>query len=89
MIIYRLIFLRVASSNLRSAICFFIDNALRIGIFSHSCKISKVIPLFRSGKTENLTNYSPIPILTCFFENLRKVNLQATINFFSKAFCTG
>ena len=42
-------FLRVTSGNLAPAISFFIDNAYRIGIFPHSCKLARVIPLFKSG----------------------------------------
>ena len=66
-------FLRVASSKLAPAICFFIDNAFRIGIFPHSCKIARVIPLLKSGKTDNLTNYRLILILTCFSKIFEKV----------------
>ena len=62
MILYRLIFLRVASSNLAPAICFFIDNAFRVGVFPHSCKIARIIPLFKSEKADNLINYRPISI---------------------------
>ena len=61
-------FLRLASSNLALAICFFIDNAFRIRIFPHSYEIARVIPLFKSGKIDNLTNYRSISILTCFLK---------------------
>ena len=77
-------FLRVASSNLAPAICYFIDNAFRIGIFPHSCKIARVIPLFESGKTDNLTNYRPKSILTCFSKIFEKLIHKRRTNFFQK-----
>ena len=79
-------FLRVASSYLAPAISFSIDNAFRIGIFPHSCKIAKVILLFKSGKTDNLTNYHPISILTCLSKIFEKLIHKRLTNFFQKHF---
>ena len=76
--------MRVASSNLAPAISFFIDNAFRIGMFPQSCKIARVIPLFKSGKTDNLTNYRPISILTCFSKIFEKLIHKRLTNFFQK-----
>ena len=77
-------FLRVASSNLAPVISFFIDIAFRIGIFPRSCKIARVIPLFKSGKTDNLTNYRPISILTGFSKIFEKLIHKRLTNFFQK-----
>ena len=77
-------FLRLASSSLAPAISFFIDNAFRIGIFLHSCKLAIVIPLFKSRKTDNLTNYRPISILTCFSKIFEKLVHKRLTNFFQK-----
>ena len=55
-------FLRVASTILAPALCHFIDNAFRLGIFPQSCKTAKVVPLFKSGNTQTFTNYRPISI---------------------------
>ena len=68
--------------NLAPAICFFIDNVFRIGIFPHSCKIARVIPLCKSGKTDNLTNYHRIWILTCFSKIFEKLIHKRLTNFF-------
>ena len=35
-------------------------------IFSEKMKIAKVIPLFKNGDPENITNYRPISVLPCF-----------------------
>jgi len=50
-------FLRVVSSVISPVLCYFVENAFRLGIFPQTCKIAKIAPLFKSGKTENLTNY--------------------------------
>ena len=41
-------FLRVASTILDPALCDFVDNAFRLGIFPQSCKTSKLVPRFKS-----------------------------------------
>ena len=50
-------YLRIGSDILAPVLCYFIDNAFRLGIFSLSCKKAKIIPLFKTGKPNNLTNY--------------------------------
>ena len=40
---------------------------LENGIFPEKMKITKVIPLFKNGDPENITNYLPIFFLSFFF----------------------
>ena len=47
-------FLRTACCVLAPTLCYFVDNAFRLGIFPRSCKIAKIVPLFKTGKTEEL-----------------------------------
>jgi len=61
-------YLRIASTILSPVLCYFIDNAFRLGVFPRSCKIAKIAPLYISGKTELLNNYRLISILN-FFKN--------------------
>ena len=77
-------FLRVASDTLAPALCFIIDNAFRLGIFPTSCKIARIVPLHKSGKTDNITNYRPISILTCFSKIIEKLIHKRMSNFFQK-----
>ena len=60
----------MASSNLAPSICLFIDNAFRIEIFPHRCKIATAIPLFNSEKTD-LNQLQPHISFNLFFENLQ------------------
>ena len=79
-------FLKVASNIIAPALCYFFDNAFLLGIFAQSCKIAKVVPLCKSGSTENLSNYQPISILTCFSKILEKLIYTRLSAFVQKHF---
>ena len=42
-------------------------------IFSEKMKIVKVIPLFKNGDPDNITNYRPISVLPCFSRVLERI----------------
>ena len=77
-------YLRVASSVLSPALCYFFDNAFRLGIFPRNCKIAKIVPLFKSGTKEDINNYRPISILTCFSKIFEKLVYSRLFSFFQK-----
>ena len=62
-------------------ICFEIDKPLSpiinqlftAGIFPDSLKIAKNIPTFKSGDSNELSNYRPISVLTSFSKIFEKV----------------
>ena len=76
-------FLRIGSDILAPVLCYFIDNAFRLGIFLQSCKKAKLILLFKTIKPNNLTNYlSTNFYLNLFFQNNREINSQKIVFFF-------
>ena len=77
-------FLRVASTILAPALFYFIETAFCLSIFPKSFKIAKVTSLFKSGNTNNLTNYRSILILTCVLKFVEKLIHQRETNFFKK-----
>ena len=77
-------YLRIASDILSPVLCYFIDNAFRLGIFQQNCKKAKIIPLYKTGKPNNLTNYRPISILTCFSKIIEKLIHKRLSSFFDK-----
>ena len=77
-------FLRTVCCVLAPTLCNFVDNAFRLGIFPRTCKIAKIVLLFKTGKTEELTNYCPISILTCFSKIFEKLIYSRLISFFQK-----
>ena len=47
--------------------------SLENGIFPEKVKIAKVIPLFKNGDPENITNYHPVSALPCFSKVLKRI----------------
>ena len=82
-------FLQVASSILAPVLCYFIDNAFQFGIFPQTCKIAKIIPISKAGKTNSLTNYCFISIFTSFSKIIEKLIHKRLMNFFqnNSVFC--
>ena len=78
------IYLRIASDILASVLCHFIDNPCRLEIFPQSCKKAKIIPLVKTRKPNNLTDYRPISILTCFSKIIEKLIHKRLSSFFEK-----
>ena len=68
----------------RPNLCRFIENAIKFGTFPLSCKTIKTVPLFKSGDKDNLINYHPISILTCFSKNSEKLMNLRLFAFFQK-----
>jgi len=77
-------FLRIGVNILAPNICRLCEAAFKLGIFPSSCKISRVAPLFKSGKKDEMSNYRPMPILTCFCKIIEKLIHHRFINFFEK-----
>ena len=51
--------------------------------YSRSLKIAKIIPLFKNGSENDITNYRPISILPCFSKNLEKIIHNRLLSFLS------
>lgn len=77
-------FLRIASFIIAPVLCYYINNAFQYGIFPSTCKIAKVVPIFKSGKKDQVTNYRPISILTCFSKIFEKLICTRIVSFFNK-----
>ena len=54
------------------------------GVVPINMKIAKVVPIFKKGDSQLLTNYRPIPLLTCFSKILEKIIYVRTITFLNK-----
>ena len=49
---------------------FLINQSLTEGVFQDELKLAKVIPVFKSGSSMELSNYRPISVLIFFFKSL-------------------
>ena len=64
-------FIKLASNQLSLPLTILFNFCVENGIFPDSLKISKVIPIYKSGPKENMSNYRPIsllPVLSKVFE---------------------
>ena len=77
-------FLKVVSIILAPALCYFIDNVFRLGIFPQICKTAKIVSLFESGNTQSFTNYRPTSTLTCFAKISEKLIFRRLSTFLRK-----
>ena len=51
------------------------------GIFPDEMKIARIIPLFKSGDKQNVSNYRPISLLPQFSKILEKIFNNRLMNF--------
>ena len=54
------------------------------GIFPRNCKTARITPIYKSGAKEEMNNYRPISILTCFAKIIEKILLVRLSSFFKK-----
>ena len=47
--------------------------SLSTGSVPEQLKIAKVIPIYKKENAEIFSNYRPVSVLPCFFENIRKI----------------
>ena len=76
-------FLRIRAFVLAPILAVYFGKALELGIFPHFFKTAKVIPIFKSGNKDNISNYRPIALLP----NLSKILEKLIKNRFTKFFC--
>ena len=69
------------------------NDSLHLGIFPQTMKIAKVLPFYKSGKKNLMTNYRPISVLSSFSKILERImynRLYSYLNdnnlFFQKQF---
>ena len=66
-------FLKIALPVISESLCDIFNLSIATGCFPDSWKIARVAPIFKSGQTNDRSNYRPIsvlPVLARVFENL-------------------
>jgi len=85
-------FLRTASHILApaSALCYHFNYALQLGIFPASCKIARVVPIFKNGKKDQGRYVMLFVRIRRFFVRHVFVFKTAVCElYFAKKFCSG
>ena len=63
---------------------YLINKSISDGIFPTQIKLAKVIPIFKSGPSTEISNYRPISVLSFFSNIFEKVLCNHLINFIEK-----
>ena len=77
-------FLKSAKHVITPFLQLFIDDMFSEGYFPSSCKIARITPIFKNGAKDEINNYRPISILTCFSKIIEKVIYIRLMEFFKK-----
>ena len=75
-------FLKVSSNILAYYLHGLIEFVFNNGTFPNNCKISKVVPIYKSEDKNNPTNFRRISILTCFSKIFEKLLYKRLFKFF-------
>ena len=65
--------LNIGLPIISDSLCDMLNLSIAIGVFPDSWKIARITPIFKSGKTDDRSNYRPIsilPVLSRIFEKL-------------------
>ena len=62
------------------------NDSLLLGIFPQTMKISKVLPFYKSGKKNLMTNYRPISVLSSFSKILERIIFSKKVRFQGRSF---
>ena len=70
--------------TLADVIAKLVNKSFISGIFPDILKIAKIIPIYKSGGSQNVANYRPISILPIFSKVFERCVAQRLINFYNK-----
>ena len=62
----------------------FLNFMFAEGIFPSNCKVARVVPVYKIGAKDDMNNYRPISILTCFFKIIEKILYAGLYKFLKK-----
>ena len=60
------------------------NMSLMEGVFPSELKLAKVVPIFKAGESDKVTNYRPISVLSFFHKYLKKTMYNYVVNFMDK-----
>ena len=63
---------------------YIVNMSLMEGVFSSELKLAKVVPIFKAGESDKVTNYRPISVLSFFSEIFGKKKYNYVVNFMDK-----
>ena len=77
-------FLRLGNEVLAPVLSYYFSSAFELGVFPNYFKTAKIIPIFKSGNKNLVSNYPPISLLTTLSKVLEKLIKGRLVKFFDK-----
>ena len=63
---------------------YIVNMSLMEGVFPSELKLAKVVPIFKAGESDKVTNYRPISVLSFFSKIFEKTMYNYVVNFMDK-----
>ena len=79
-----MIIIKMTIDLISKPLCHIFNLSFTSGIFPNKMKISKVVPLFKTGDRHQLTNYRPISLISQFAKIIEKLFVCRLDNFLEK-----
>ena len=77
-------FLKMAAQSIASPLSMFINSCFTYGIFPDKLKLAKVVPVFKKGPSNMLTNYRPISLLPSLSKLIERLICNRLLSFFTR-----
>ena len=74
-------FVKIAAEIIALVLTNLYNHCFAVGVFPTCFKTAKVIPVFKTGEIQKLTNYRPVSLLSCFSKILEKLVHSRTVDF--------
>jgi hypothetical protein len=76
--------IKLVANEISPSLTNIINKSLSQGQVPDGMKIAKVVPVYKSGDNQNVSNYRPISVLPCFSKILEKIVYTRFHNFLEK-----
>ena len=76
--------IKVIYEELKRPLFYIFEQSLKSGIFPDKLKITKVFPIYKSGKKYVLSNYRQISVLPCFSKILERIMFIRLYNYLNE-----
>ena len=77
-------FIKVARFVISPYLNLFLNFVFTEGSFPSNCKVARVVPVYKTRAKDDMNNYRPISILTCFSKIIEKILYARLYKFLKK-----
>ena len=77
-------FVKVARFVIAPYLNLFLNFVFTEGIFPSNCKVARIVRVYKTGAKDDMNNYRPISILTCFSKIIEQILYARLYKFLKK-----